>query len=185
LKQEIDIFEMDRSVEDDRPVIEFDAKPNQGIDWQKLDTILRGQHPVADYDEVQVSISNPDASSWGFYSVPGTLGLISAKAVEWIGYPAFHLYELLPAKLNGTRYFFMKCNEVLPCLDRDNSEIITFRSDPQRVKEIKKHKFHKNIIYDPLIFSIPESFSRIYVTSTVYDAIVQSRIPGFRFSHLQ
>ena len=89
MTQGITIFELDRSIEDERPVIEFDAQINQGVDWQKLDNILRGKVPISEYDEVQVRISRPEASYWGFYSVPGTLGMISATAIERISDSAF------------------------------------------------------------------------------------------------
>ena len=64
------------------------------------------------------------------------------------------------------------------------SEIITFRSNPGRVKEIKKHVFKKELIEDPIVFSIPESLSRLYTTTTVRDIITRTSIPGFRFTAL-
>lgn len=182
MERDIEIFEISPSTEDDRPQIAFDAEANQRIDWQKLDGVLRGQRPIGDYDEVRVSIPGPRACSWGFFSVPGTLGLISAIAVDRIGHSVFRHFDLLPAKLNDATFYFLKPKEYLPCLDREKSEIITFRADPGRVKEIRKYSFNKNMLSDPLVFSIPEALSRLYATTTVYNRVVESGIPGFRFS---
>jgi hypothetical protein len=182
MTEEKTVFEFDYSVEDERPVIAFDTPANQGIDWLRLGAILRGERPSADYHEIRVVVQDPDASSWGIYSVPGTLGLISAEAVERIGRPVFRLYELLPAKINEADYYFLKPMEVLPCLDREKSEIILFRSNPSRVKEIRKYVFKKAMIPDPLVFSIPESLARLFATPGVYERVVQSRIPGFCFT---
>ena len=184
MSREITIFELDPSVEDDRPVIDFELKANQKNDWQRLDLILRGEKPIADYEEVQISIARPDAGSWGFFSIPGTLGVISSEAVERIGRAVFRLYDLLPAQINRAKYFFLKSRETLPCLDRDRSEITTFRRDPSRVKEVTKCVFLKDRVSDPLVFSIPESVSRMFATTTVREMVVHGRISGFRFTAL-
>jgi hypothetical protein len=42
MTEESIVFRIDPSVEDDRPVIEFDAPANRAIDWRRLDAILRG-----------------------------------------------------------------------------------------------------------------------------------------------
>lgn len=168
------------SIEDDRPVIEFDAPANRGIDWARLDAVLQGERPLADCPEVGVVVQAPDALAWGFYSVPGTLGLISAALVEHIGPSAFRLFHLLPAKLNDAVYFFLKPVETLPCLDLARSEVAYFRSNPSHVKAITKYAFTKSMISDPL-FSIPE-LPRLFATPPVRDSVIRSGIPGVRFT---
>jgi hypothetical protein len=150
------VFMVGPSVEDDRPVIEFDALVNRGIDWRRLDALLRGERPTTDYQELSVVVPDADATSWGYYSVPGTLGLISGEAVRCIGRSTLRLFLLMPARLNGSEYFFLKVTEVLPCLDLTRSEVVPFRTSPERIKAIKRYAFNKAMIPDPLVFSIPE-----------------------------
>jgi hypothetical protein len=177
------VFRVDPSVEDDRPVIEFDAPANRGIDWRRLDDILRGERPTADYRALSIVVERSDAASWGYYSVPGTLGLISGEAVRCIGPSAFGRFVLLPARLNDSGYYFLKVAEVLPCLDLARAEVVPFRSSPERIKDITKYAFHKPMIPDPLVFSIPE-LPGLFATPAVAEAIERGRVPGFHFTPL-
>ena len=82
MTEELTVFRVDPTVEDDRPVIEFDNRANRGIDWGWLDAILLGERPLADYRELSIVVRRADATIWGYYAVPGTLGLISGDAVR-------------------------------------------------------------------------------------------------------
>jgi hypothetical protein len=177
------IFEVRTSVEEDRPNIAFDADINQGIDWRRVDLVLRGLRPATDYELVRLVVQERDATSWGYYSVPGTLGLISSEAIQRIGQEVFRRFQLFPAKLNDVDYVFLKCMEPLPCLDLAKSEVVPFPSNPQRIMEITKYVFKTDLISDPMLFSIPE-VPGLLATKSVFEAISQSRIKGFRFIRL-
>jgi hypothetical protein len=174
------VFRVHPSIEDDRPVIGFDDPANRGIDWGRLDAILLGERPTADHREFNISLRDADACSWGYYSVPGTLGLISDEAVRLIGPSAFRRFALLPARPNNSEYYFLKVAEVLPCLDLARAEVVPFRTDPEGIKSITKYAFHKAMIPDPLVFSIPE-LPGLFATPAVAEAIDRGRVPGFRF----
>jgi hypothetical protein len=178
------VFMLTPSFEDYRPSIEFDVPANQGIDWLLLRKILLGERTTSDYQEASLMVSNPAATSWGFYSVPGTLGLISEQAVTSIGSSAFRFYNLLPARLNDRKYFFLKPVELLACLDMEKSLLIPFRINPNRIKDIKKYGFHKSRISDPLIFSIPE-LPGLFATPGVKEAVVRNQLQGFHFNSLE
>lgn len=171
------IYLMVPSAEDDRPVIEFDAPVNQQIDWQQVDQVFQGERSPDDYQSPHVTVAGPDATSWDCYSVPGTLGLFSTRAVEAIGHAALYLYTLFPATLNEARYHFLKPNTVLPVLDRTRSDVITFRSDPGRVKDITRYAFHTDRLSGPLVFSIPE-LPGLFVTASVYQLLLRYNIRG-------
>lgn len=177
------VFELRPSIEDDRPVIAFDDPANESIDWLQLDEIAQGERPVADYQVIHLVVRHPDATLWGFYTVPGGLGLISTEAVEQIGRSAFRLYNLLPARLNDAEYYFPEPAEMLSCLDLGQSEVIPFSHNSKRIKDITKYTFHKAMIPDPLLFSIPELFG-LFTTPSVREAINRSGIPGFKFTPL-
>ncbi|MDB5312363.1 MAG: hypothetical protein JWO38_6565 [Gemmataceae bacterium] len=183
MTEECIVFRVDPSVEDDRPVIEFDAPANRGIDWRRLDAILHGERPTADYRELGIVVRRADTTSWGYYSVPGTLGLLSGEAVRCIGPTAFGRFVLLPARLNGSEYYFLKVAERLPCLDLARAEVVSFRTSPERIKDITKYAFHKPMIPDPLVFSIPE-LPGWFATPAVAEAIERGRVPGFQFTPL-
>lgn len=177
------VFRVDPSVEDDRPAIEFDAPANRGIDWRGLDAILHEERPLTDYRELSIVVRRADAASWGYYSVPGTLGLLSGEAVRCIGPSAFGRFVLLPARLNGSEYYFPKVAEVLPCLDLARAEVVPFRTNPERIKDIRKYAFHKAMIPDPVVFSIPE-LPGLFATPAVAEAIGRGQVLGFQFTPL-
>ena len=124
-----------------------------------------------------------DATSWGYYSIPGTLGLVSGEAVRCIGPSAFGRFVLLPARLNGSEYYLLKVAEVLPCLDLARAEVVPFRTSPGRIKDITRYAFHKAVIPNPLVFSIPE-LPGLFATPAVAEAIERGRVPGFQFTPL-
>jgi hypothetical protein len=175
------VYTVTPSMETYRPAIEFDAPVNEGIDWLQLDAILQGRLTIADYRVLSVVVRSSDATSWHYYSVPGTLGLISATALQVIDRVATRLYDFLPAKINDSDYFFLRPLELLACLDLSRSEVVTFRSNPSRIKDIKKFAFNKAAIPNPLIFSIPE-FPGLFATQDVQQAIIDSRLSGFYFT---
>jgi hypothetical protein len=172
------------SFEEERPVIEFDASVNRGIDWGLLDAVLQGERPLTDYQEIGVVVSSSSATSWSFYSVPGTLGLMSTKLVEKIGSAAFNLFHLLPAKLNDAEYFFLKPSKTLSCLDLAKSEVVYFRNNPTRIKAIKRYAFKKQMISDSLLFSIPD-IPGLFATPFIRESVVRSGILGVQFTSLE
>ena len=180
LDKDESIFGLSPSVEDERPMIDFEFIEHRQIDWLRIDEVLRGLRPLSDYPSVALSVPRKDATSWAFYLVPGTLGLIAKKAVDALGAETFRLYDLLSASLNGTKYYFLKCREVLPCLDLSRSTTVRFGCDPTRIKAIEKYAFVKAIITDPLIFSIPE-LPALFATPGVERRVRDTELRGFCF----
>jgi hypothetical protein len=177
---DVSIFAMRPSVENDRPVIDFDDPGNRAVDWAALDAALRDA-VGAPAPTVNLVVHAADATAWDCYGVPGTLGLFSTRAVATIGPGAMRLLEPVPAALNGSAYVFLRPVQPLPCFDLERSEVVNFRSSPGRIKDITRYAFVKAMIADPLVFTIPEA-PGLFATDGVRTALVGSGARGVTFS---
>lgn len=169
------VHKFSSSLEDERPEIDFRMKCNQ-YDWTDFNRIMDGDLGVQFYSPVQFTIGHSDALLWDFYSVAGTLGLISDRAVRLIGESAFRNFDLLIAHINTAPYYFMRPAFCPNYLDIEKSEVRRFPHAPYGVMRIIKHAFKKNIIPEHLVFCIPEGGS--YCTSSVVAAIGRHEIRG-------
>jgi len=180
---EIHIYNIRPSFEDDRIEIDFELEDNSEIDWDVVNQILDDEITRDQYEPFHVVIKDEEALDWDFYSLPGTLGLLSKKAKDIFESYCTDYFEFLDATINSIPYFLIKEFNTLKCLDREHSILIPFKSDPNNVMQIKKYVFYKELIKDPLIFSIPES-SDIYATQSVAQIIRESSLQGFHFELL-
>jgi hypothetical protein len=177
------VFCISTSIEDDRPQVDFEREEHRAIDWLRVGHVLRTKRPISDYPEVSLSVEQPDATEWDFFSVAGTLGLLSDRAIECIGRPAFRLFDLLPASINGEDYRFLRCKETLQCFDRENSVVIPFPSDPDGIMDVTQYRFKMELIPDPICFSIPE-FYELFATQSVKLAAENAHVKGIDFELL-
>jgi hypothetical protein len=174
------IYLVGASIEEERPVIDFTHPDCKKVDWLLIDEVLRGMHPVGECQAVSIPVLVPGANAWSFYSVAGTLGLISRKAVQIIGDSAFQHFQLLSARLNDEEYCFLRAEKKLPVLDIGRSDIVAFRSNPARIKQIKKYAFKKDAIDSYVFFSIPE-FPGLFATEAILQTVKQNGLAGFDF----
>jgi len=172
------VFEVDPSVEDDRPQIDFERPEHANIDWGPFNEIEAGTAPASVYRPVRFFVDESTATSWDLYLVSGTLGLFSERSIETIGRPVFRLFHLLPAFLNDSSYFILMPRDKLDCFDRTSANVVVFPSNPSRIMQIKRHAFHLNQIADPLIFCIPDIRGRLFATDSVERAVRQSGLKG-------
>lgn len=179
------VYRIDASVEEDRPCIDFDSVENRVIDWFAIGEILRGHRDIANYHEVHISLPELKCESWGCVMAAGPLGLISASAVACIGQAALSLFALLPATINGQRYYFAKPVQFPHYLNESQSLIRYFASNSSRIKSIERYCFFKDRIIDPIVFCLPElPHSEAFATSRVRDSILTSGLQGFCFTPL-
>lgn len=174
------IYLVGPSLEENRPVIDFTSPSCRTVNWKVIDEILRGQRCVGEYQPIHIELDAPEAILWSYYSIAGTLGLFSDEAVSRIGHSAFRHYQLLPAQLNQKGFTLLKPIELLPCLDLAKSDVVAFRSNPNRIKEVRKYVFKKEMIDDNLLFSIPE-LPGLFATDPVRTAVLQNLLSGFAF----
>src|SRR5438045_8330286 len=74
------IFELDCSVEPDRPFIDFELSQNSRQDWAMVNTVIDEQMPVEKALPIEITLGSRTALEWDWYMLPGTMGLISLRA---------------------------------------------------------------------------------------------------------
>ena len=174
------IYSMRPSFEEDRPDIDFEHPDNGGADWDMVNEVIDGEIRVAAYSPFHLTVDSPDATAWDFYSIPGTMDLMSQRAVELLSPVASKHFAFLEVALNEQPYFLLMSTAPLDCLDRTGSKFTPFRSDSSRIKEFERFSFKYALIDDPVMFWIPE-WREIFVTPSVRDMVQAAELRGFFF----
>jgi hypothetical protein len=182
MESQLGIYSVRASIETDRPVIDFDDPANEAIDWMCIGDVLEGVRSLKDYSPVDIVINDPRAPQWDYYRSPGTLGVLSRRAIEVIGASAFRYFDLLPVGVNGVAYCFLRYQAVVPCLDLERSTFARFDCEPHRIMEVQKYAFYKNMVDDPLVFCLPEPFGVLYATESVRQCVLSHKLRGFAFT---
>jgi hypothetical protein len=172
------IYLVGSSLEEDRPLIDFTLRENKRNAWLTVGEVLDGERSVSDYPGVELLVKRSDAPNWDFYSVPGTLGLFSERAIGLFIPYATRFFDPVGAELNGAPFFFLREKRALACLDRENSIVVPFASNPSRIMEIHKFVFHQERVTDPLLFRIPE-LRRLLATQSIKRIIDDKQLKGF------
>ena len=182
-----DVYEVGTSLEEDRPEIDYELPVIAAIDWLRIDEVVRGVRPISDYEPVDVYVAASNATDYHWYMGAELISRTLRDLIE----PHTTWFEFLPARLNGTEYFFVKPTEPLrrkpgglDCLDRDQSEVRYAADDPSEISWVYRHVFRPGIVPDPCVFRIPESWSRMYATESVKRAVEEARLKGVRFDLL-
>jgi hypothetical protein len=175
------IFEIRTSTEESRPEIDYELQEN-AIDWGLVGQCLDGRRPIEDYQIIDISVQDDKATEWDYYSCPGTFGLFSSRAVNTLGENVFKNYRLIPARINGADYFFLKCLEMLDYLDREKSVYEAFDDDPNRFITISKFSFNWEKIDQTYIFTLPE-YGRIFCLEP-NAGVIRNQLKGFRLLEL-
>ncbi len=117
---------------------------------------------------------------WDYYSC-ATFGAFSKRAIDELS-PCFgDRFLPLPARLEGLSYYCLHCRSRVDCLDRDASEIVRFDDDPSMIMEITKHRFHKEMLTDPMVFAIAGLLFCLFCTESVPQIATDARLRGFEF----
>ena len=126
-----------------------------------------------------------EANHWDFYCCEASTGVFSPRAIEVLR-PYFQRdFPLLPVTVNGQSFFMLHANDQLDCLDLEKSEIL--RLDPPDehvIVMIEQYVFKKQLIDDPLLFSIPERRTFLFVTESIPKIVEEAGLRGFRFDLL-
>ena len=173
------VFLVTPSTEEGRPCIDFTFRQNPENNWLLVDQVLRGERPAKDYPSVLILVDHPEAEAWDLYTVPGTFGLMSERAVDLLLPYASGYFQFFQAWLNRASFFFLKRRLALDCLDRERSIFVPFGSGPHAIKLIKRFCFRKECIPDPLLFSIPDT-PDLFATQTIERIIREEGLRGFR-----
>ena len=180
----VTVYECRPSYEDDRPQIDFDDAATATNDWLQIGQVLDGQRRSEEYpSNVSVHVAQTCATDWDIFMVPGTLGLCSQRFVDAVGKTSFQGLTLLPAKLNGTTYYFLRCEKPIDCLDRSSALFETFRSDPTAIKKITHFAFRGESLPTDACFVLPE-LPDLLLTESVVQRLRAANLKGVRIQQL-
>jgi len=169
-----DVYELDCSVEEDRPFIDFEQPENARQDWGMINEMIDDRVAVERPISIVITVGSPDALDWDFYMLPGTLGVVSRRAREVLAPFANRHFDFIELRLNDAPYFILRGTCPLDCLNRSRSELLFFKSNPAKVMEIRRYSFNRSVITDPIMFWIPERTGRIFCTPSVRDAVLKN-----------
>ncbi|MCY2963693.1 MAG: hypothetical protein NT069_08605 [Planctomycetota bacterium] len=178
------VYECRPSCEDHRPQIDFQNAVTASNDWLQVGKVLDGQRRPEEFpSNVNVYVADHRATEWDSFMVAGTRGLFSQRFVDTVGKPAFQGLTLLPAKLNGATYYFLRCEEPVDCLDRSNAAFVTFRSDPKAIQRITHYAFHSESLPADACFVLPE-LPDLLLTESVAQRLQAVNLKGVRVQPL-
>jgi hypothetical protein len=163
------IFELLPSSELFRPQIDFELAENSSIDWSTVDDVLRGETEDSKWPKVDIRVHGETTTLWDCYAVPGVLGGLLSERIVNVVYPIHDgSFTLFPARVNGMKYVFLRCDMPTDCFDWAHSDVTTFESDPSQVMEVRKYAFFPDRIKDFGIFSIREFPVLLLTDSTAH-----------------
>lgn len=175
--------------DEEYPRIDFSHPKNRGIDWLSIAQMIDGELPL-DGDRLLravVTIKKKRGQErlgvdalWFEHRI-----LVSPQAKAAIDELNLNGISFLAMSVNTERFFALKVIRTIDCLDKDQSELEYFASNPTRVMMIRKHVFQKALVPDPCIFQLPENRARIFATPTVKATLEQARVCGMQFIDLE
>lgn len=156
--------------------------------WKNFDIIRGNSHDLSEWEPMDLVCGDPGltpVAEWDYFSTTGTSGLFSQRAVDalqklWIGY-----FDAMPSLLEGQPYYFLHCRETIDCLNLYESEIIYFDPpDDHDIMRIRQYAFHKSMLTDPLIFTIPQEPYFLFATDSVPRISEAAGLKGLEFRKL-
>ncbi len=115
------VYRLKRSIEDDRPEIDFEIPENQGGAWTIAGEVVRHERKVDDYVPIEVEISGPRATEYHCYMDGIGPGFFSDDVVKVIQPYANNAISFLPVTLSGARYWMPPIERYLDAFDRRNA----------------------------------------------------------------
>jgi hypothetical protein len=167
------------SVEDDRPQIDFEDPENGKNDWLAVGEVIDGTRPITEFPPVSVQVSHPEATQWDCYMDGGVRGLFSKRFVDAVGMVAFQGLTLLPARLNGTTYYFLRSEKPVDCFDRSNAVYETFAHDHARIMDVSHYAFRNELLPSDACFVLPE-LPDLLLTESVVQRLQAANLKGVR-----
>lgn len=108
--------------------------------------------------------------------------LISEKAKQTITAVVADEVEFLPYDFQGITFYLINPMTMLPCLDREESNLLLSRTDKDHILVVKEFCLIESVIEGHQMFRI-QGYSRKgpYVTDAVVEAIRNAKLTGFAF----
>lgn len=158
---------------EDDPVIDYDRSV---IDWEKLhiDCWHYSAGDVeSDIGPQTLAVNHPAATSWDFYSVPGTWGIVSDRMWLCLKDYAKGFFDTWPISLDGESFYVLRRTGKVNCLDHDRCGQY---QDGNHI-DYDPYEFDESKVPESALFSIPES-SFLFATEDVADLVVENDFKG-------
>jgi hypothetical protein len=91
--------------------------------------------------------------------------------------------QLLDIMYNDDVYYILKVTTIIDCLDYSRAEVLR-SSKTGRVLYVKKYAFREELIYNSVLFVIPEIESSNIVTQAFKDFIEEHNLKGLGFQKI-
>ncbi len=176
------LYRFGPSTEEGRPRIDFEDPQNVGEAFDVSSEVLWGERPQSEYLEPQIFVDHPQATEWDCYLYPGASCFYSNRAKQLLEPYCKKCIEFYPARLNGAQYWCIKVVERVPWVDNEQSKFTYYENDPDMtIDKIIKFVFRKDLIDDPSLFLVPETWNWKYCTESLKTMIEQAGLRGFSF----
>lgn len=172
------VYEVRPTSEDYRPVIVFHDPRNAENDWLLAEEVLEGTRDELEYPEIVIHVEHPEATKWHGYVDGGMGGLYSEAFVRFLGSEALSDFQLLPASLNGSRYYFLKRVNWLECLDLVNSKYEYFRSNREKIRSISEAVFVEEGVPRDRLFVVPQMREILLASEEMVERILKGGYRG-------
>src|SRR5206468_228343 len=107
--------------------------------------------------------------------------MLSKRATEVLGKYMNRFFEFLEAWINDCPFFLLRRIGALDCVDKANSEFEAPPDDPNHMLIVRRYRFFKDRIPDPLIFPLPDTRGGLFATDSINSIVEQSTLKGFHF----
>lgn len=120
-----------------------------------------------------------------FYALAGTLGVASGRLARALIQLAGGRLRGRPTLVDGRRFQILLVSDPVDALDRERSELTVFRSNSNRIKQVRAFVFRPSTIpAEPFVFTIPESPALLLANEAAVDQLREDRYPGLDFASL-
>lgn len=170
-----------RTLGDERePEVPYDHPQNQEIDWPLVGDLLEGNIPTDDTYLANLDIYVPADHPFDALRIDSRI-LLSERLAAALEPHCKPDADFLPLLVNGRRFYALLVVTMLNVLDLSRSDVTYFRSNPSKVKSIRKYAFVEGADTLAKVFRLPEDPGRTFAVDSVRDAYLASGIPGLRF----
>jgi hypothetical protein len=106
-------------------------------------------------------------------------GIFSSRAIELLQPYMTTCFSVLACSVNRKPHYFLLPKKRESCLDIENSQIQRF--DDGRIMDIKRYRFKKGLVPDPLVFAIREAQFLVFTTVSIPSIVANAGLTGIAF----
>lgn len=182
------VFRLWQSVEEDRPD-GYTQRDSCSADYWANHEIIRGRsHDLSAWEPMDLYCYDPRgarATDWDYFGHSGSSGLFSQRAVDALAKYWAPCFDAMPSIFEDHPYYLLHCRNSIDCLDLSASNIKYLPPpDENDIHEIKQFVFHKAVLHDPLIFTVPQQPLSLFATESIPAIVETANLKGIEFCKL-